>query len=506
MNISFFNEYHLGDNIHHLTFLRKLCALTADNFVYYVNPNYLPELKLHIIGFENRITLKDIAERTPTAINAWIGEIYYQHPKKHEYDAFYIEWFNYLTKKIYGKECNLTMVSDYHLYNRPTTKYDILIVNSVPASGQFDPNLDKLNDIIRHLSFRYRVITTKKVEGIDCTLNWSMPIVDIGTIAANCEHIIALDTGPHSGCINQKAIKAVKTWIVAHNTNTFSFATHSAKSMTELIDVITKVHLQKEKTSMSVKNFTVIESEHGKFIVNRNCSYQAEALIKTGRTHIEPELEKIFTIVDTLPEGTTIIDGGANIGFVTIPVSNRVKDKDIRIVSFEPQRQLFYALAGSIALNDITNVFPQNVALGKEPGFAEFPEVDYSAITDFGAVSIKSQSNTATNTINEPNKVPVVTIDSLSLNVSFIKLDVEGYEINALLGATNTIKTCRPWIWAEYNNWCDPHQYNEIKDCLVKQGVVNYSFFIMDNQNMLCAPTEKIATAPALAPLLRQPF
>ena len=35
---------------------------------------------------------------------------------------------------------------------------------------------------------------------------------------------------------------------------------------------------------LSVNNFVVIESVYGKFIVNRHCDFQADALIKTGRT------------------------------------------------------------------------------------------------------------------------------------------------------------------------------------------------------------------------------
>jgi hypothetical protein len=49
-----------------------------------------------------------------------------------------------------------------------------------------------------------------------------------------------------------------------------------------------------------VKNFTVIESVYGKFLVNRHCAYQAEALIKTGRPHIDDELRKILAIVESL--------------------------------------------------------------------------------------------------------------------------------------------------------------------------------------------------------------
>ena len=45
---------------------------------------------------------------------------------------------------------------------------------------------------------------------------------------------------------------------------------------------------------MKVDNFVVLESVYGKFIVPRTCLFQAEALVKTGRTHIESELSNIF--------------------------------------------------------------------------------------------------------------------------------------------------------------------------------------------------------------------
>ena len=78
---------------------------------------------------------------------------------------------------------------------------------------------------------------------------------------------------------------------------------------------------------MSVDNFLVLDSAYGKFIVDRHCAFQAEALVKTGRTHIEGELSNIFVIVDRLPDNAVIIDGGTNIGFFTIPVAQRTRKR-----------------------------------------------------------------------------------------------------------------------------------------------------------------------------------
>ena len=54
---------------------------------------------------------------------------------------------------------------------------------------------------------------------------------------------------------------------------------------------------------MTIPNFVVLDSIHGRFIVNRHCDFQAEALIKTGATHIEGELRNIFALLDTLQIG-----------------------------------------------------------------------------------------------------------------------------------------------------------------------------------------------------------
>jgi len=237
---------------------------------------------------------------------------------------------------------------------------------------------------------------------------------------------------------------------------------------------------------MAVDNFVVLDSVYGKFIVARTCLFQAEALVKTGRTHIESELANIFAIVDSLPADAVIVDGGANIGFFTVPVAHRTLGRDTRIVSFEPQRQLFQALGGSLAINGYDHVFLHNVGLSTEPGVAQLPAVDYSVAQDFGTVSLSDTTTVDEDGWMNDRVVDITSIDAMALpRLDFFKLDVEGYEIPALVGALETIKKHRPWIWVEYFiTGIDP-----IKKTL--DSIDNYEFFIMDYQNMLCVPKEK---------------
>jgi FkbM family methyltransferase len=230
---------------------------------------------------------------------------------------------------------------------------------------------------------------------------------------------------------------------------------------------------------MTIPNFVVLDSVHGRFIVNRHCAFQAEALIKTGATHIESELNNIFVLIDTLPTGAVIIDGGANAGFFTIPVANRIRGRGQRIISFEPQLTLFRALSGSLALNDISFCDLRYAGLGDAPGTAQVPDIDYGTPQDFGTVQIS--------TTGSGTPVEVVTIDSLGLErVDFIKLDVEGYECAALAGGIGMIQQHRPYIWVEFFiTGKEP-----IKASLA--GVPDYAFFQVDYQNMLCIPRERL--------------
>ena len=237
---------------------------------------------------------------------------------------------------------------------------------------------------------------------------------------------------------------------------------------------------------MGIDNFLVLDSVYGKFIVPRTCLFQAEALVKTGRTHIESELNNIFAIINTLPDDAVIVDGGTNAGFFTVPVAYTTQDRNIRIIAFEPQRQLFQAVGGSLALNGYRNVFLHNCGLGAEPGIAQLPVIDYSVAQDFGTVQLSDETTVAEDGWMNDRVVDITSIDSMELpRLDFFKLDVEGYEVPALKGAIETIKKHRPWIWVEYFiTGVDP-----IKQALA--GLDDYEFFIMDYQNMLCVPAEK---------------
>jgi FkbM family methyltransferase len=226
-----------------------------------------------------------------------------------------------------------------------------------------------------------------------------------------------------------------------------------------------------------IHNFTVLESIHGRIIVNRHCALQAEALAKTGATHIESELNNLLVIANTLPEDAVIVDGGANIGLVAVPLAQMGRTRNWTLHTFEPQRMIYNALCGTIALNDLSHVHAHNKGLSDKAATMVVPPVDYSVPQDYGTVEL-----TATQSQNAGESISVIALDDLGLTrLDLLKLDVEGMEIQALLGAKKLITTHQPWCWIEY--------WKVGIDAIKAQFAgLDYEFFQADSLNLICAP------------------
>jgi FkbM family methyltransferase len=229
-----------------------------------------------------------------------------------------------------------------------------------------------------------------------------------------------------------------------------------------------------------VNNFVKIDSERGPFIINRHCSFQAEHMIKTGQTHIENELNNILGIAKLLPDNCVVVDAGANVGMVAVPMAQSVRSKNGVVHAFEPQRMMAYALCGAVALNDLENVVVHNKALGASTELCSIATPDYSKPQDFGRFQLNQKSSKAIEAIE------VISLDSMALpRLDFLKIDVEGMELDVLSGAKNTLSQWEPWSWVEH--W--QLSVDDIKQCFVG---LDYEFYLMDKLNLLCAPKSRL--------------
>jgi len=202
MLIRTYNEYHLGDQLHHLNFLRRVCQEDSSiECIHYCKQEYHPQLLPVCEGVP--LTLQDLPHRGDST-NAWIGVdgYFYKSPLNKNWVAFHLDWFSYLANKL--GVMNPIQTPDCFLFDYPELtrkkypKYDVLIVNSVPMSNQLpDYNpwfFERLTK--KYIDEGSTVITTYPTGLCQSTLELGMTVTDIGCLAKSVNRIQGVDTGP----------------------------------------------------------------------------------------------------------------------------------------------------------------------------------------------------------------------------------------------------------------------------------------------------------------------
>lgn len=90
--------------------------------------------------------------------------------------------------------------------------------------------------------------------------------------------------------------------------------------------------------------------------------------------------------------------------------------------------------------------------------------------------------------------VPVIPIDDLALAPDFVKIDVEGFEVEVLRGMVATIERCRPLFMIEY----DPATTAGIAEILSPFG---YRSYVFDRNAGAFCPCDKAENLFYLAPI-----
>jgi len=204
-----YNKFHLGDNTYHLHLLRKLCDVNGGIYNHYVLDQYIPELRQQIIGYENKINLYGIDSCPIFAQNSWIATdgFFYNDPEFFNYNEMYIRFFDYYCSRIGVPNPCTDVVFEYEeikLRNDLMSGgYDILLVNSIAHSGQFDCGDHEMLNLANQLSSKYSIITTQKLGDYPCTRDLKYSLVDIAALAINCKYLVSIFTSPFVMSINK---------------------------------------------------------------------------------------------------------------------------------------------------------------------------------------------------------------------------------------------------------------------------------------------------------------
>jgi len=144
------------------------------------------------------------------------------------------------------------------------------------------------------------------------------------------------------------------------------------------------------------------------------------------------------------------LDIGANIGQHSLYASYLCK----RVYSFEPIKRLYDQFNKSIVKNNILNITTYNYALGSSK--KDLPI--YSNESNMAGSSVLVRDNK-----NFLQNVKILRLDDVYKEigidgVDMMKIDVEGYELEVLLGAENFIKKYSPKILMEFS----PYFYKKV--------------------------------------------
>lgn len=183
-----------------------------------------------------------------------------------------------------------------------------------------------------------------------------------------------------------------------------------------------------------------IESPYGTYTGYEN----DRAIIQTQKfgAHTRPELSMVLNFIK---ENDNIIDVGAHIGTFAVPMATK-SGKNGKLFAFEANPKTAGLLKKNIADNDIkAHIFNNGVSTKNGSLFIQERKNKYKSSGSDYLVDKLPQN---TKNVIEVNLIKID--DVISDNIDFIKIDVEGMEIEVLQSACKTIDKCRPIIYSEY--------------------------------------------------------
>jgi FkbM family methyltransferase len=139
--------------------------------------------------------------------------------------------------------------------------------------------------------------------------------------------------------------------------------------------------------------------------------------------------------------GMTVFDVGAFHGLLTLFFASRAK----AVVCFEPSAKNHLRLLENLSLNEVDNVMVRRVGLGSKEETRKM----------VGNLLMPGGSSLDTSATGKPiQDVPVVMLDRDMTESNlpapdFIKIDIEGFELEALKGARNILEVYKPALFLE---------------------------------------------------------
>ncbi len=220
----------------------------------------------------------------------------------------------------------------------------------------------------------------------------------------------------------------------------------------------------------------------GDISVNIDTRFKVERIMWTGI--YEPPLIRLLQSLDTC--GWTCFDVGANVGAITLALA-RLTAPDGKVYAFEPGPPNLRRLRDNLNLNPELASRVETIAAGagRTPGELYWAEE-------------KSNPGNALVGRTGTHQIKIITLDDFVrehgiAKLDFLKIDVEGMELDVMQGAEETLRRLSPMLYFEtlprYTETGAGATFADLHEFLVKE--VGYTLHRIDSQGRLHAQGER---------------
>ena len=197
------------------------------------------------------------------------------------------------------------------------------------------------------------------------------------------------------------------------------------------------------------------------------------SLFKIRTLRMDRKENDFFHFLGMIEEGSTVLDIGANIGIMTVPLARLPHSK---VFAFEPIPHNLKALRSVVSRYSLNNVKVLDVALGDREGQAQM------IMPRMASVRMQGLSHMVQGPSDEQGDVftvPVKRLDDIaelqSISIAAIKMDVENFEAQVLEGGRALLKRCKPLIYCEL--WDNENRHR----CFAIMRSLDYQIQVLEN-------------------------
>jgi FkbM family methyltransferase len=153
------------------------------------------------------------------------------------------------------------------------------------------------------------------------------------------------------------------------------------------------------------------------------------------------------------------------------------------VYGFEPNPYVFERLKINVSINELTNVKIYEIALGESDTNIQF-NIYPKGFCNPG-MSSKYMATSITKKIDVVQKtLDTFVAENNITKLDFIKMDIQGAEIDLLNGAKGTISKFKPTIFTEADRFCI-----NMKDLYDKFTSLGYKVYLINEDKNVLMPT-----------------